>query len=277
MSNKKTFMFYAFDWDNNILDMPTTIYVDILEDGQWKPIEISTEEFAKQRNAVNVRPRNDSFDEMFLNFRDIGPNGSEVFLNDVYKAISTGSFGPSWKDLIECLINGCLFSIITARGHEESTIRSGVEYIINNMLTKDEKAEMYNNLHKFAYFYGKETKYNILYDIENFTSQPIVENYLDNCRFIGVSCESNEYSKFPSEKAKEMALMDFKKIINNASMKVGANAMLGFSDDDLKYIETIESMMERTGNGEYTAIVKMVVKNTSNPGNITSKIKYFNS
>lgn len=274
--SKKTFLFYAFDWDNNILDMPTTIFIDELIDDEWHPKEISTEEFAKVRNMDNIRPRNNSLNDMFLNFRDTGPNGKDVFLNDTYEAISRGSFGPSWKDFMECLINGSLFAIITARGHEETTIREGVEYIIDNMLSKSEKQEMYNNLCKFAYFYGKDVQYSIHVDYDNMSTKPIVSNYLDNCRFIGVSCPSNEYSKLPSEEAKEKALMDFKGVINNTSMKVNANAMLGFSDDDLKYVETIERMMDRTSNGDYTAIVKMVVKNTSNPTNITSKIKYFN-
>ena len=44
------------------------------------------------------------------------------------------------------LINGSLFAIITARGHEKNTIRKTIEWIIDNVLVDSEKITMYNNL-----------------------------------------------------------------------------------------------------------------------------------
>ena len=192
MTNKPVFKFYAFDWDDNILHMPTMLFLDKKTNGSWEPVTLSTSDFALLRDSSDYRPRNESYDEMFLNFRDYGPNGKNVFLNDTKMAISVGDLGPSWTDLIECLTNGCLFSIITARGHESSTIRMGIEYIINNAMDDDDKYLMYNNLLKFAYFYGKNSEFTTIYNkSEIFSELPLVKNYLDNCRFVGVSCPGN--------------------------------------------------------------------------------------
>lgn len=275
MDEKKVFLYYAFDWDDNILNMPTTIFIDEFDGDKWIPKEIGTDTFAKIRNNDNIRPRNSSIQEMFLNFQDNGHNGDEIFLNDTISAILDGNYGPSWTDLIECLINGSLFSIITARGHEPQSIRKSIEYIIDNSLSDDEKITMYNNLVKFEYLFGKENNYILLHDLSNFSSNQIVSNYLNKCRYIGVSCPSSKYSKYPSEEGKERALLDFKNIINQSSLRIGADAVLGFSDDDLIYIKTIENMIQTIKSDDYISIVKIVVKNTSNPNNITSNIKYF--
>ena len=39
----RDFKYYIFDWDDNILHMPTKIRMEHLEDdGTWKPVEVST-------------------------------------------------------------------------------------------------------------------------------------------------------------------------------------------------------------------------------------------
>ena len=72
--------------------------------------------------------------------------------------------------------------------------------------------------------------------------------------------QGTTYSEFSTEMGKNNALKDFKKIIDNASAKVGATAMIGFSDDDIKYVDTIENLMNSTTDEDYTTIYKMVVK-----------------
>ena len=43
----RDFKYYIFDWDDNILHMPTKIRMEHLEDdGTWKPVEVSTSTFA---------------------------------------------------------------------------------------------------------------------------------------------------------------------------------------------------------------------------------------
>jgi hypothetical protein len=46
---------------------------------------------------------------------------------------------PSWKKFINVLENGYLFTLITARGHGPEAIRKGIEWIIDNYLTDEQK------------------------------------------------------------------------------------------------------------------------------------------
>jgi hypothetical protein len=71
----------AFDWDDNILHMPTTILMDQKVGDKWLPVEVSTSNFAKIRNDKdNYRLRNDEPNLASANFRDFGPKGPGVFL-----------------------------------------------------------------------------------------------------------------------------------------------------------------------------------------------------
>jgi hypothetical protein len=42
--------YYALDWDDNILHMPTKILMDKKVGGDWVPTEVSTAQFAEVRN-----------------------------------------------------------------------------------------------------------------------------------------------------------------------------------------------------------------------------------
>ena len=43
----RDFKYYIFDWDDNILHMPTKIHLEERgEDGAWRPVEVSTSVFA---------------------------------------------------------------------------------------------------------------------------------------------------------------------------------------------------------------------------------------
>ena len=46
---------YSFDWDDNILFMPTTIKMEKKESLVWVPVNVSTEEFAELRNDPDYR------------------------------------------------------------------------------------------------------------------------------------------------------------------------------------------------------------------------------
>jgi len=154
-NNSDVLLYYAFDWDDNILRMPTMIRLEKRVGDEWIPTDVSTAEFAEVRSDKdNYRFLNQSPDEAFSNFRDTGPSGPGIFLEDTKKAISSSRFAPAWNDFIECLSNGSLFAIITARGHESESMRKGVEWIIDNVLTEEQLYQMYNNLLKFAYFYN---------------------------------------------------------------------------------------------------------------------------
>ena len=46
---------YIFDWDDNILHMPTKIKMDKKEGSNWVPVDVSTEEFALVRTNPDYR------------------------------------------------------------------------------------------------------------------------------------------------------------------------------------------------------------------------------
>ena len=278
LNNKDVMFYYSFDWDNNILDMPTKIHMEHLIDGDWMPEDVSTSDFAIVRSDnENWRLLNNDPASAFSEFRDNGPRGEDAFLDDVKIAISEKKFAPSWDDFIECIINGSVFSIITARGHEPRPMRKGVEYIIDNILTNDQKDEMYNHLLKFVYLFngdGIDTIPRFL-DTNTPSKNKLVINYLDNCDFIGVSAPSRGGNASNPEEAKEMALLDFKSKIDKFAKNIGLKARIGFSDDDLKNVKHIEYLMNNINHERFPNIVEFVVKNTNNPKNVTKSSRKF--
>jgi hypothetical protein len=272
-NSNKQLLYYAFDWDDNILNMPTFIHMDKLVNNQWIPTDISTSEFAQVReDKENWRVRNGDPEEGFCEFRDGGPRGSNAFREDVEKAISLNRYGPAWVDFMECITNGSVFAIITARGHEPQTIRSAVEWIIDNVLTDDQVYEMYNNLKKFDYLFGSEIESERILK-GNPSQNKLVQTYLNNCDFVGVSAPSRGTNFFGPEKAKEEALLDFKSKINKFASKIGYKAIVGFSDDDVKNVKHIEDLIDNLNHERFPNIVKYIVKGTKDPNNITKKVR----
>jgi hypothetical protein len=269
----KYLLYYAFDWDDNILSMPTMIRLEKRVGDEWVPTEVSTAEFAEVRSDKdNYRFLNQNPEEAFANFRDTGPMGPSIFVEDTKKAVSAKRFAPAWNDFIECLSNGSLFAIITARGHESESMRKGVEWIIDNVLSEEQLYQMYNNLLKFAYFYNlSEDQERILKGVPS--KNELVKAYLDNCDFVGVSAPSRGGTPNNPEKAKEDTLLEFKSKVDKFAGQLGMKAMIGFSDDDLGNVAHIEDLADRLNNEEFPNIIKFVVKGTKNPENITKKVR----
>lgn len=239
--------YLALDWDDNILHMPTMIHLDHLVDGQWVHTPVSTAKFAEVRtDTENWRRRDDSFSE----FRDDGPRGEDSFLEDVKKAIQNKDFGPSWDSFIKYLSQGAIFAIITARGHSPKSLRMGVEWVIDNVLSEEQKFELYSHCLKFAYFFEEDYDSYERVPKGQLTKTKLISDYLDSCDFYGVSSEyciqrfglgdaSNP------EKGKEMAIKEFTEKVHKFGEKLGAKVSLGFSDDDLRNVEHIEKLFTK--------------------------------
>ena len=263
-------LYYAFDWDDNILNMPTKIHMEHLVDGEWIPTSVSTAEFADFRNdKENWRV---DYNVAFVDFRDQGERGDKAFLEDVKTAISQGKLGPAWDDFIECLTNGSIFAIITARGHEAPAMRMGIEWIIDNILTEEQLYQMYNQLMKYSYFFGDTNVENERILRGQPSKNPLISSYLDSCEYVGVSSPSRGGSPANPEKAKEDALLDFKAKVNDYAQNVGISAKIGFSDDDLGNVKHIEDLIDNLKNEQFPNIVEFVVKGTKDPENITKKV-----
>lgn len=236
--------YMALDWDDNILHMSTKILMDKKVGDEWIPEAVSTAEFAKVRNDKdNWRLRNNNPTEAFSEFRDFGPRGDQAFIEDVKTAIQNGEFGPSWDAFVKCLSEGWIFSIITARGHEPESMKTAVEWIIDNVLTKDQKYLLYNNCLKHAYIFKRKEEYDRI-PKGPVSQTPLIQDYLNSCDFYGVSSDSFA-SKFGAasasnpEKAKELALDAFIEKCKKFGEFTGFPVSVGFSDDDPKNVEHV--------------------------------------
>ena len=121
--------YYAFDWDDNLMFMPTKI---VLKDDNGNEVGMSTEDFAHHRTEIGKQPFEYEgktivgfAEDPFRYFRTAG---DKAFLVDAMIAPT----GPAWDDFVEAVNNGSIFAIITARGHNPNTLKEAVyNYIIN--------------------------------------------------------------------------------------------------------------------------------------------------
>jgi len=119
---------YSFDWDDNILFMPTRIYLEKKVGKGWVPVSFSTEEFRGIRKLIGDKFRyvnNDPL-ESFKDFRNY-----DSFIRDTREAIKKKSYGPSFDKFIEALSYASDFSIITARGNPPQAIKDAIQIIID--------------------------------------------------------------------------------------------------------------------------------------------------
>jgi len=221
--------YYMFDWDDNIVFMPTMIHMQL--DGA--PKDVTTKDFAHIRNDDRYQPRDGDWDTAFAEFRD-PPNGSGDFVADVRKALANGDYAPSFLAFKTALTQAALFAVVTARGHSAETIRRGVEVFIQEALSEDERQEMIANIQNFNRWAGTEIP-----------DEQCLDEYLDLNAYVGVSSPgflrafhsgaSAGVGASPEE-AKTFAVEQF---VNNA-LRLKENIKhanvrgisFGFSDDD---------------------------------------------
>ncbi len=209
--------YYIFDWDDNILNMDTEIFVEYFENEKWIERTISSSHYRIARKSSLYRP----VENGYRNCHGDGPQ----FLSDVTKAIENKDFGPSFNSLITSLVNGDIISIVTARGHGSKTIKSGVEYVIFNYLSDEQRLQMLSNLNK-----------------NNINS---IEDYLNTCMFTGVY--SPEFIETLPEGIEEN-VENYKRIaierciehyLNHSSTIKYDSMSVGFSDDDKHNVDKI--------------------------------------
>ncbi|HMO52539.1 MAG TPA: hypothetical protein PKE26_15070 [Kiritimatiellia bacterium] len=263
--------YYMFDWDDNILHMPTRIHLERKTPDGWEPYDVSTAEFAKiRRDTENYRPKEGDWDKAFVDFYDIGEKGEDVFLEDAKSALAPVIAGdakgaPSFESFRQALIEGRLFAIITARSHSSRAIRKGVEYFIRHVLTEDERRQMIRNLRYYvARFDGHEAER---------SDDEIMENYLSLNRYHGVTSPEFERrmgrkssgSESP-EHAKQVAIKDFVQhviaLIRGGGVRESIS--IGFSDDDQKNVQAVQEFINEELRKEFPG-VKFVVYDTSDP------------
>ena len=283
----RDFKYYIFDWDDNILHMPTKIRMEHLEDdGVWKPVEVSTSTFALVRaDEGHYRPPSEGgWAAAFANFED-PKNQSEVddgnncFILDTLDALEKVEHGekpgPSYNALKKTLREGRLFAIVTARGHSPKTIERAVRIFIKYALSEEEREEMMSNLRGYRQWIDG------VGDGEFGTDAEELDYYLGMCRYSAVT-----YSGFKErmandpiyreklavattaarpELAKEFAIRDFVEHVFHMLRRSGQlkrSVSIGFSDDDVGNVKTVSSFIREELSKRFEGI-KFVVYDTS--------------
>jgi len=232
--------YYAFDWDDNIVHMPTKI---ILKDDEGEEVGMSTEDFAEYRHQVGKK----DFDykghtivgfaeNPFRNFRT---EGDKDFLIDAMQAKK----GPAFSDFREAINNGSIFAIITARGHNPETLKESVYNYIANDFEGISKEELLKNLKKYRSFVGED----------EMSDKELIDSYLALNKYHPVSFGDEGGATNPEE-AKVRAMNDFVDYIKGMAAILNKKAwlkndignkfvptkpLIGFSDDDPKNVEVM--------------------------------------
>jgi hypothetical protein len=234
--------YYAFDWDDNLMFMPTKIY---LKDENGKSVGMSTEDFAEYRTEVGK----EDFDYEghtivgFDNepFRDFGVGGDKNFLRDAMKAPT----GPAWSDFVEAINKGSIFAIVTARGHTPSVLKEAVYRLIKSNKHGLDMSELVKNL----------KKYRELADEDDMSDDELVKSYLDMCKFHPVSYGAGSATN--PEQGKIDAMEKFVSYVKRLSHQLQKKAFMknkignyftpfiGFSDDDVRNIETMKKHFDK--------------------------------
>ena len=258
--------YYAFDWDDNIVHMPTKI---IVKDESGNEVGMSTDDFAEYRHMIGKEPFDykgstivDYSDEPFRNFRS---GGDKDFLVDAMKA----KVGPAFDDFREAINNGSIFAIITARGHNPNTIKEAIyNYIISGFNGID-KEQLLKNLKKYRSFV----------DEEDMSDEELIKSYLELNKYNPVSFGNEEGAVNPEE-AKVEAMEEFVSYIKGMAALLNKKIFLkkgirnkfipkavsiGFSDDDPKNIEVMKKHFENKPDN--------IVKTYSTAGGVKREVK----
>lgn len=237
--------YYAFDWDDNIVHMPTKI---ILRNKEGDEVGMSTNDFAEYRHDIgkkDIKYNGDVIVGYAENpFRNFQVMGDKQFLVDVMRAKE----GPAFDDFREAINNGSIFAIITARGHNPETIKQAIyNYIISNFNGID-KDQLVKNLRKYRTFA----------DEGDLTDEQLIKSYLELNKYHPVSFGDVKGAENPEE-AKIIAMDEFVSYIRAMSALLNKKAYIkkdlgnkftpqmpkiGFSDDDLRNLEAMKKHFE---------------------------------
>jgi hypothetical protein len=258
--------YYAFDWDDNIVHMPTKI---MLKTENGDEVGMSTDDFAEYRSIIGK----EDFDyngntivgfgeDPFRNFRTAG---DKDFLIDAMRA----KLGPAFDDFREAINNGSIFSIITARGHNPNTLKQAVyNYIIDGFNGID-KDQLVKNLKKYRSFF----------DEKDMTDDELIKSYLNLNKYHPVSFGDDGGAANPEE-AKVRAMEGFVSYIKRMANKLNKKAFIkndisnnfvpeqpsiGFSDDDIKNVEVMSKHFKDKPNN--------IVKTYSTAGGVKKEYK----
>jgi len=242
--------YYAFDWDDNLMYMPTKIMLKA-EDGA--EIGMGTEEFAEHRVDIGKNPfeyKGKTIVGFADNpFRNFSTQGDKNFIIDSMLAKT----GPAWNDFVECINGGSIFSIITARGHSPKTLATAIRKLIEGNLHGLSKKQLVWNLRKYNKIvdkYGEKMGRE-----ENMSDSELIDFYVYKLnKYYPVtygegSAQSPEEGKVKAIKEFQEYVIRMSKILKSEPHfkdDVSNNFVptIGFSDDDLRNLEKMKSALK---------------------------------
>ena len=271
---ERDFKYYIFDWDDNILHMPTRIHLEKrMADGSWQPHSVSTAAFAVLRDdRENYRPPGGVWDNAFVEFQDEAGEHESRFLRDTrisLERVIAGESppGPSFGTLRETLREGRLFAIVTARGHEAESLKKAVRLFIDVVLTPEEREEMMANLRGYRACFDELAAFG--------TDKEELAHYLSLNRYHAVTSPAfkkwmaRETGTAASTDAKSFAIRDFVEYVIRILERTGADTLrrpisVGFSDDDIGNVKAVERTIQEELSRRFPGI-KFCVYDTSDP------------
>ena len=249
--------YYAFDWDDNIMYMPTKI---ILKEKNGKEVGMGTHDFAKYRTLIGKEEfeYNGNTIVGFSDdpFRYFGEKGDEEFLIGSLMAKK----GPAWSDFVEAINGGSIFSIITARGHHPNTLKKGVKQLIDGEIDGISKQEIVKNLKKYRdKVKGLPT--------EKLDDNTLINLYLEMCQFYPVT--HGEGSATSPEDGKVKAMRKFISYVRQQAKLLQKDVemiddvsnsfvpQIGFSDDDER---NLQAMINKLSDDEEKSLKMYTTK-----------------
>jgi len=226
------FKYYAFDWDDNLMRMPTKIF---LKDDKGGVVGMSTADFATHREKIGKQPfeYNGSivvdYDEN--PFRGFRVEGDEDFKKDAFNA----PFAPAWNAFREAVNSGSYFAIITARGHSPMAMYETIEEMIEKGHGGLDKKQLLKSL--MAY----QDKHPV---VSNMSPEELLSMYYYKIMQHIYPVSNDEVASqlgggdaANPEKAKVEAMRRFE--ADMKKLNDGEFIQLGFSDDDFHNIATM--------------------------------------
>jgi hypothetical protein len=139
--------FYFFDFDDNIMYLDTPIFIRNTVTHEIR--KLSTGEFANVSPHLGLPGEWQDyamFEGSYANFRDLPPSQQAAgqkpcFVQDVETALQSPEQdwkGPSWDLFYYACAKERPVSLITARGHEPETLKSGIRVLVEKGLLPKE-------------------------------------------------------------------------------------------------------------------------------------------
>ena len=274
--------YYIFDWDDNILSMPTRIHMERLNSkGEWVPHICSSATYSIiRKDTAHYRNPNNQRELAFVEFQDKQtPLGGGRFMDDLEHALDEilterRTPPPSFDVFRKTLIEGRLFAIVTARGHHDETLRAGVRRFIERVLTPVEREMMLINLRGYSYCFDH---------LQHFRSpEETLTRYLELNRYHAVTSPDfdarlvseapdltpeERQKHFNQEARKRFAIHDFLEHLVDILERTGMSALclpisVGFSDDDAHNVAAVQDYITRVLARRFPS-VKFCIYDTS--------------